>query len=214
MAEFPTVHEVITSIHACLVAADIDATYTFATEQVYDGLEAVAPLPGFEFLAKALPKTAKYKTIGVSRLIIKGIDVTNCISITPQMSSGSGWRSRGTGKMLLQLRWGDGTKTFPSKADKSFSYDKAADYLLGVANSRNSQSERRARLAANEPLVEDLASELKFRPYERIIHASSVADLPVAIRLDFGSKCVTTARARELVEGLRALGLISAAKEG
>jgi hypothetical protein len=141
------------------------------------------------------------------------------------------WRYRSTGIFDLYIgdRWdGDGRKRLPQKADRTYSYDKAAAeinsrFMRKLAAEQN-RKEAEAKKAAAADLVNQLKEEFKLEKYDdtftkvlqhtsykgagRRAEYSEYAAQPGKVWMSLGNKQVTPEQARIVMAALKEAGLI------
>lgn len=148
------------------------------------------------------------------RLFINGVDVTYHLDLNKRFKRSGlvGWRSsKDVGQPRFTLSVGQYGKktTLPQKKDGSFSWDKAAENLIGVAQRLKARATADANVQSNNDIAEEFRNEvpsLRWASGFRI-SPSTVVGHPIRVKIDM-EFVATPERAREIREGLIALGLM------
>jgi len=145
------------------------------------------------------------------KVVVLGIDVSWFIEFREQLT-GSSYHRRVTGHYNLSI--GDyGNRTnFPQKKDGTYSYDKIAEKLIGIAGHKIKAAELEKARQLNKNVVADFCTENKVQEYGAFnVEASQSSEKPLFIRFKI-ERAMTIEQAKALHEGLVKLGVIQLAK--
>jgi len=173
-------------------------------------------LPTYQGIANALQnKTVAGEVVFDAEnltITVKGIRVY--FDVSEERTSISTWRSRPNGKVRITV--GDyGNKTsYPQRKDGTHNYGAIATTLLNDVEQKIVQGKADAARKANAAIVPTLRREYDFK-YEYSgqgiadvnVGPSSTVDKPVSLTFKYAGS-VTVERAKEIMDALKALGLM------
>jgi hypothetical protein len=143
-------------------------------------------------------------------IFVDGVNCANWIDYVEEREHHSSYRSRPSGKLRLSIgAWGD-RASYPQRKDGSFSYDKIAVVLRGMASRKKVEAAMEAARAANANSVAALQQELNLPDYSGVVAASSNPEKPVLVDLSRVSSAklnMTVDAARALMVDLRKHGI-------
>jgi len=144
MAQYEGRKTIIEKILAALQAKRKDVTFKFEEPKLMTDQEA----------------PWNRVTIGTFEIKVSERNVVPWFNVTTEYS-GSGFRSRATGRRRIAVGRHGSRTSYPQKADGSFSYGKIADTLIEIIEQDKDQEQRRIAAQINSSSSEAIAKHLK-----------------------------------------------------
>lgn len=144
---------------------------------------------------------------GNFKFFYRGVDLRRWINIREEYSSSTyRWSYRKTGKLRLNVGDYGNTKSLPQKKDGSFSYDKAADVLVGIAMRQYREKVAERTRQNNKAIAEQFKNDTGMT-YLWAFDASNDSTKPIHFNKQI-DKNLTVEEATKLFNVLKELGIV------